>query len=270
LAERAETDTPANVMVIPMATNEHTVVVRESFTRQAGIFTGDNSPFARRFASPLAWIEPLDETMIVLDVACGAAHASEQAAPLVHQVVGIDITPALLAVGAERLAAAGIRNVILQQGDANALPFVDASFDIVVCRSSVHHFANPEVVLAEMARVCRPGGRVVISDMVAPSAETRDAFDALHRLIDPSHVRALLESEVAGLVTATVGPITYGDTAQTSLPAAAFLTSAGDPEAAMESLRAELRGGAPTGFEPVAEGDQVLVTFTGTVVHATR
>ena len=73
---------------------EHNKVVRESFTQQVGLFTGDDSPFARRLGSPLAWIEPLDVDMIVLDVACGAGHASEQAAPFVRQVVGIDITPA--------------------------------------------------------------------------------------------------------------------------------------------------------------------------------
>ena len=75
---------------------EHNDVVRNSFTQQVGLFTGENSPFARRFASPLAWIEPLDAEMIVLDVACGAGHAAEQAAPHVRQVVGIDLTPALL------------------------------------------------------------------------------------------------------------------------------------------------------------------------------
>ena len=183
-----------------MSTPEHNDVVRDSFTRQVGLFTGPDSPFARRFASPLAWVEPLAADMIVLDVACGAGHASEQAAPHVRQVVGIDLTPALLAAGAERLRAAGLDNVLMQHGDAMALPFVDASFDLVVCRSSLHHFPEPEMAVTEMARVCRPGGRVVISDLVAPSAEVRDAFDEVHRRIDPSHVRALLESEIAEIV----------------------------------------------------------------------
>jgi ubiquinone/menaquinone biosynthesis C-methylase UbiE len=253
-----------------MSTQEHNDVVRESFTQQVGIFTGDNSPFARRFASPLAWIEPLDTGMIVLDVACGAGHAAEQAAPHVRQVVGIDLTPALLDAGAQRLRASGIDNVLLQQGDATALPFLDASFDVVVCRSSLHHFEDPAVAVAEMARVCRPGGRVVISDMIAPRPEVRDAFDELHRHIDPSHVRVLVESEIAELVREHVGPLCYGDTQSTSLPLDAFVTSAADREATMAAVQADLDGGAATGFDPVREGDDVMVTFVGTVVHGTR
>ena len=251
-----------------MTAPEHNDVVRNSFTQQVGLFTGENSPFARRFASPLAWIEPLDAEMIVLDVACGAGHAAEQAAPHVRQVVGIDLTPALLTAGRERLAAAGLRNVLLQEGDATALPFVDGSFDIVVCRSSLHHFPDPAQAVAEMGRVCRPGGRVVVSDMIAPSAEVRDAFDELHQHIDPSHVRALLEREVADLVE-TVGPLTYGDTSSTTLPIDVILTSAADRDATMAAINDDIDRNA-TGFDPVRDGDQVLVKFTATVVHATR
>ncbi|MDP9331818.1 MAG: methyltransferase domain-containing protein [Actinomycetota bacterium] len=251
-----------------MTTHEHNEVVRQSFTQQVGLFTGDDSPFARRFDSPLAWIEPLDVDMIVLDVACGAGHAAEQAAPHVRQVVGIDLTPALLRSGAERLRDAGLHNILLQQGDANSLPFVDASFDLVVCRSSLHHFSHPETAVAEMARVCRPGGRVVVSDMTAPKAEIRDAFDALHRRIDPSHVRALLEGELAELLRA-VGPITYGDTSSATLPIDVILTGASDREGTMKALHDDL-GINTTGFDPVQEGDRIVVTFTGAVVHATR
>jgi SAM-dependent methyltransferase len=251
-----------------MTTHEHNEVVRRSFTQQVGLFTGDDSPFARRFASPLAWIEPLDVDMIVLDVACGAGHAAEQVAPHVRQVVGIDLTPALLRSGAERLHGAGANNVLLQQGDATSLPFVDGSFDVVVCRSSLHHFPQPETAVAEMARVCRPGGRVVVSDMTAPTADVRDAFDDLHRRIDPSHVRALLEDELAELLLA-VGPLTYRDTTSTALPIDVILTDASDREGAMRLVHDDL-GINATGFDPVREDDRVVVTFTGTVVHATR
>ena len=126
-----------------MTTSGHDAVVRSSFEKQAGLFAGEDSPFARRPASALAWLEPLDPDMVVLDVACGAAHAAEQAAPHVRQVVGIDLTPTLLDVGAERLHAAGITNVLLQEGNAASLPFVDASFDLVMCRGALHHFADP-------------------------------------------------------------------------------------------------------------------------------
>ncbi len=254
-----------------MSSHEHDAVVRSSFEKQAAIFGGEHSPFARRPHSPLAWLEPLEPDMIVLDVACGAGHVAEQAAPHVRQVVGIDLTPSLLEVGAERLREAGITNVLLQKGNAAELPFLDASFDLVFCRASLHHFPEAEGPVAEMARVCRPGGRVVVSDMVAPSLEVREPFDDLHRRIDPSHVRALLEGELADLLSSTVGPLSYAETLDPlTLPIDVVLTDAADRDPVLSALHAELAGGSATGFEPVADGDQVLVTFTTTVVHATR
>jgi SAM-dependent methyltransferase len=253
-----------------MNAQDHDDITRKSFEQQVGLFVGDDSPFARRPASTRAWLEPLDTDMVVLDVACGAAHASEVAAPHVRQVIGIDLTPALLAIGADRLRAAGITNVLLQEGHAAALPFVDASFDLVFCRTALHHFPNPEQCVAEMARVCRPAGRVVVSDMIAPSAQVRDAFDDLHRRIDPSHTRALLESEIAELLGRTVGPLTYGETGSGRLPIEVMLTDASDREAALTALQHDLDGGQRTGFDPVLTDDGIVVSFTGTVVHATR
>ena len=122
--------------------------------------------FATRAAHPLAWIEPLSPDMVVLDVACGAGHASEPLAPAVRQVVGLDLTPELLTLGAARLREAGVENVLLQEGNAEAMPFVDESFDLVFCRASLHHFGNPTAAVAEMVRVCRVGGRIVLNDLV--------------------------------------------------------------------------------------------------------
>ena len=127
-----------------MSAHEHDAVVRRSFEQQVGIFAGEHSPFARRPHSPLAWLEPLEPDMIVLDVACGAGHVAEQVAPHVRQVVGIDLTPSLLELGAERLREAGITNVLLQESNAAELPFLDASFDLVVCRGAMHHFLHPD------------------------------------------------------------------------------------------------------------------------------
>jgi ubiquinone/menaquinone biosynthesis C-methylase UbiE len=254
-----------------VSAHEHDHVVRRSFEQQTGLFTGDDALFARRQISALAWLEPLDPEMIVLDVACGAAHAAEQVAPTVRQVVGLDLTRALLDLGAERLREAGITNVLLQEGSAAELPFLDASFDLVFCRAALHHMPDPSGAVAEMARVCRPGGRVVAADMVAPSAEVREAFDALHRRIDPSHAGVLLEAELADLLSATVGPLAYGETSDSfRIPVEHILTDAADREAVAKALDSELAGGAKTGFDPVVEDGQTLVSFTNTVVHATR
>jgi SAM-dependent methyltransferase len=250
----------------------HDAVVRRSFERQVGIFTGEHSPFAHRPASPLAWVEPLDPDMVVVDVACGAAHVAEQLAPHVGHVVGIDLTPALLEAAADRLRQAGITNVLLQEGNAAELPFVDASFELVVCRGALHHFPRPEQAVAEMARVCRPAGRVVVSDMVAPGPDVRDAFDELHRRLDPSHAGVLVEAEVAELLRSTVGALSYRETTDPiTLPVDHIMTDVADRDAVLTALQEDVAGGAPTGFEPtIDDAGQLLVSFTSTVVHATR
>jgi SAM-dependent methyltransferase len=254
-----------------VSASEHDAVVRRSFEQQVGLFTGDGSLFARRPPSARAWLEPLDRSMIVLDVACGAAHAAELAAPHVHQVVGLDLTPALLRLAVDRLRRAGITNVLLQEGNAAELPFLDASFDLVICRSSLHHFPHPEDPVAEMARVCRPRGRVVVSDMVAPNADVRAAFDRLHRQVDPSHAGVLLQGELAELLRSNVGPVTYVETPDPfTIPVDQMLTDAADRDAVVSALQAELTGGPVTGFNPVLDTGQLLASFTNTVVHATR
>jgi ubiquinone/menaquinone biosynthesis C-methylase UbiE len=82
-----------------------------------------------------------------------------------------------------------LTNVEWRSGDVYALPFADEAFDVVTCRFALHHFENPRKALAEMARVCRPGGRVALCDAVAPAdAAKAFAFNAMERHRDPSTV----------------------------------------------------------------------------------
>jgi len=209
--------------------------------------------------------------MIVLDVACGAGHAAEPVAPNVRQVVGVDLTGALLQVGARRLRDNGISNVLLQRGNAESLPFVDESFDVVFCRSSLHHFADPGQAVSEMVRVCRGGGRVVLVDLVAPAADLRDVFDHVHRLIDPSHVRTFSEPELVELLNGRVEELTYGETSTIRLPVDIAFTEQSEDAQVLAMLRDEMRGGGkPTGFDPAEDNGKVVVSFTSCVVHGRR
>ena len=258
-------------------TDSHDDIVRREFTRQEPSFARADAYYAALAASTVAALQPLDRESIVLDVACGAAHGSEAVAPHVRQVVGVDLTPALLATGGKRLAERGVRNVLLQEANAAQLPFADASFDLVFCRAAVHHFAEPAAQVREMARVCRSGGRVVLMDMIAPSAAVRAQFDALHRLIDPSHASCLLEEELAALLARCVGARA---STQRSLPAPlAFEVfehqSATSRPELLESVKARLRhgaaGGPETGFAPIVDPDGALrVHLTSAVATAVR
>jgi ubiquinone/menaquinone biosynthesis C-methylase UbiE len=245
----------------------HDDIVRSSFTRQVGLFSGPDSPFVRRAGGTVEQLEPLADDMLVLDVACGAAHASEVVAPAVRQVVGVDLTADLLALGAARLREAAIDNVLLQEGNAQALSFVDDSFDLVFCLNSLHHVGEPELAVAEMVRVCRPDGRLVLSDLLAPSAADRDAFDALHQRIDPSHHRAFLEAELVGLLPAD-STLTYAATASSRFPIDIAFTDQSERDGVLDTLRAELAGGPATGFEPAEEDGRMVVAFWTSTVHA--
>ena len=98
----------------------------------------------------------------VLDVGCGTGYllARLQARCPDSDLVGLDLTPAMLDQAAARLGAAAT----LLCGSGDALPLPDASVDTVVSANVVHFFERPHAALAEMARVLRPGGRLVITD----------------------------------------------------------------------------------------------------------
>jgi SAM-dependent methyltransferase len=95
----------------------------------------------------------------VLDVACGSGNAALAAARFGCDVIGIDYVPSLLDRGRRRAQAEGLP-VQLLEGDAEAIPFPDASFDAVVSVFGSMFAPNHAQAAAELTRVCRPGGRI--------------------------------------------------------------------------------------------------------------
>jgi ubiquinone/menaquinone biosynthesis C-methylase UbiE len=104
----------------------------------------------------------------VLDVGCGSGVVTRQIAGRVGptgRVVGLDPSPALLAVARELAREAGLTdNVEFLEGSALRLPFPDASFDAVVCVTVLSHVPKGETAIPELARVLRPGGRLGVFD----------------------------------------------------------------------------------------------------------
>jgi ubiquinone/menaquinone biosynthesis C-methylase UbiE len=134
----------------------------------------------------------------VLDVACGPGIVACAAAKQAGHVTGIDLTPAMIELARARQAREALVNCDWRVGDATALPFADAGFDRAITRYSFHHMPEPIRALKEMARVTRPGGRVVVID-ATPTAETQAAYDAMETLRDPSHTSALTQDQLRAL-----------------------------------------------------------------------
>jgi ubiquinone/menaquinone biosynthesis C-methylase UbiE len=119
----------------------------------------------------------------VLDVAAGNGNATLAAARRGCKVISTDYVPALLARGADRARAEGF-DVAFQVADAEALPFADASFDAVLSTFGVMFAPDHDLAASELARVCRPGGRIGLANWTPKSLVGR-MFKTLARYIAP-------------------------------------------------------------------------------------
>lgn len=178
--------------------SSHNSRILDQFTRQAAPFSQSPSVSnqkALEFIVSSAEAGPVDT---VLDVACGPGLLVCAFARVVRHATGIDLTPAMLEQARKLQQEQGLSNVSWEQGDVTKLPYPDGNFSIVSSRFVFHHLEQPLVVLREMVRVCKAGGRIVVAD-IAPAPEKADALNAEERLRDPSHVRAMPEEELRGL-----------------------------------------------------------------------
>jgi ubiquinone/menaquinone biosynthesis C-methylase UbiE len=132
----------------------------------------------------------LTGTERVLDVATGGGHTAFALAPYAAEVVALDLTQPMLEVAQQEALARGLHNIRYLEGDAQALPCADASFDVVTCRHAPHHFPQADVAAREWARVLKPGGKLLLVDSTSPEeAEAEALLHEIEVLRDPSHVR---------------------------------------------------------------------------------
>ena len=132
------------------------------------------------FLTTLEAVGPLDGA-IMLDVGCGAGQAISDAAARGATVSGLDASEPLLEIAARRTLAADLRH-----GDIEALPFGDETFDVVTAFNSIQYAVDPATAVAELARVCRHGGRVAIGIWGDPQrCETDGLFARLRSLAPP-------------------------------------------------------------------------------------
>jgi ubiquinone/menaquinone biosynthesis C-methylase UbiE len=135
----------------------------------------------------------------VLDVGCGTGAFEERvvAAGGAHELVGIDLSPNMLRHARAKLADHS--HVTFRQADVHMLPFEDGAFDVVVSASTFHYVDDPERALAEITRVLRPGGRMVILDWCQDFWMCR-VMDAVLSVADPAYHRCFTLDEMRAFV----------------------------------------------------------------------
>jgi ubiquinone/menaquinone biosynthesis C-methylase UbiE len=133
-----------------------------------------------------------------LDSGSGAGALAFALAPHVREVVAVDLVPELLEQGRKR--GERFPNVTFVEGDATELPFDPYSFDLAGSLRTLHHIARPELAVAELVRVTRPGGRILVIDQIAPvDPVAAAALNAFERGRDPSHERVLADIDLRQL-----------------------------------------------------------------------
>ena len=111
----------------------------------------------------------LDDRWTVGDLGCGTGQVSESLAPFVTRVVAVDDSPAMLAAARKRLR--GLENVEVRSGEVEALPIGDGELDAAVLFLVLHFLSEPDLSLVEVARVLKPGGRLLVVDMTPHDRE---------------------------------------------------------------------------------------------------
>ena len=135
-----------------------------------------------------AWLPALlDPSWTVADLGCGTGQSAATLAPWIARVEAVDREPAML--DAARLRLEGVENVRFHEADMTAVPLEAASVDLVLISLVLHHVADPEAAIAEAARILRPGGRILVIDMVAHDrTEYRESMEHVHLGFPPEAV----------------------------------------------------------------------------------
>lgn len=221
--------------------------VLDQFTRQAGAYAELVNRASTRADPLMALIEAAPEHRL-LDVGCGSGQFAVAVARLVSEVVGVDLTPAMLAEARAHAEAASLGNVRWVLADSVALPVADASFDRVVSRSMFHHADDPAATLTEMHRACVSGGRFFVSDL-SPDPARAPAFDAIELLRDPSHKHTLTLEELRALGRNMRLREIVVQSGATSLPLEAVLATSFPPPGMLDHVRSLLARDAAEGAD---------------------
>lgn len=142
---------------------------RSFFGRVAGEWDSVRSELFGESVTSLSLHALLDPSWVVADIGCGTGNASELIAPHVARVIAVDFSEPML--GAARRRLGEFENVEFREGSIESIPLADASVDVGVVMLVMHHVPDPDAALREIARIVKPGGRVLMVDMFEHTRE---------------------------------------------------------------------------------------------------
>jgi ubiquinone/menaquinone biosynthesis C-methylase UbiE len=161
---------------------------RSQFEPLADAYAHSHSHTQGRTLAILADLARPSPDDVAIDVATGAGSTALALAPRLRAMVAHDLTGSMVRRTLQSARERGIRGVLGAVSPAEALPFRSGRFDLVVCRAAAHHFDDVPRAIAEMARVLRAGGRLVLSDQAASrDPEVRRLQQTVEVLHDPTH-----------------------------------------------------------------------------------
>jgi SAM-dependent methyltransferase len=202
---------------------------------------GDLADRVRRLLRPFTGNE------VALDTGCGTGSLAFALAPHVSEVVGVDTRADYL----EAARAAAPANVRLVEGDVMALPFGYAEFDLACTHRVLHHVRRPELAVSELARVTRPGGKILVADQLGsidPLLSLEQ--DRFERLRDPTHQRLLPDADIRGFLDANDLVLISSEVTRERVDVEQRLELAG----LSEEERMRIRGAAPASSYEIEVG----------------
>jgi ubiquinone/menaquinone biosynthesis C-methylase UbiE len=211
------------------------------------------------------WAQPV-ATDRVLDISTGGGHTALAIAPHVHSVAVTDLTPRMLATARTFLTEQSVSNATYVIADAERLPFLHASFDLLTVRIAPHHYADASRATREMARVLTPRGRLLFIDNIAPEVLEYDKImNDWERRRDPSHVRAYTETEWRSMLVEAGLTVTRAETRRKAYLFAGWVERMRMPDDERAALEADMLS-APSpvrDYFAIQEQDGHVVSWTG-------
>jgi ubiquinone/menaquinone biosynthesis C-methylase UbiE len=219
-----------------------------------------------------------------LDVATGAGHTAAAFAPHVAHVIASDITEEMLAQARTLAASKGYANMETARADAEALPFPDASFDLVTSRIAPHHFPEIPIFLAEAWRVLKSAGVLAVVDNIAPDEDSTPGFskaqlraaliyNAFEKIRDPSHGRCLGLAEWGEIIEDTGFKILHKERLGKDMDFQPWAERLGCDAPTISRLRSMLTDGSPAlkaFLKPRLEGQTLWFTLDEAIIIAVK